>query len=129
MVFLCHFDAESIRLVVLVLNQAEESVDVLLVGIDCIAFLLFRFKVQRPSVVIVTEHHNIVEIHHIGLLYGIRDIHLGHIFEFPAMKTGNADFLSVEITVIGTESQGSVRIVETHIGEALFRQCRADAVF
>ena len=129
MVFLSHLDTEGIGLVAWVLDKAEERIDILIVRIYGIAFLVLRFEEQCPFAIVITKHHNGVKVNSAGLFDSIGDIQLGYVLQLPSVKSGNTNFLTIEVAVIRPETQGSVRIVEADIDKSFFLQGIANPVF
>ena len=100
---------------VILLDGGEEAVDVVLVRTDAERRLVFRFEVQCPATVIVTEHLDSLEPHFRGAAYSLADIKRGNIPYLLAVQLGRIHLLVRKIGIIRMVTQLPVLVIEPDV--------------
>ena len=98
--------------VVTLLDGNEELVHIILTGIDGESFLILRLDVHGPLAFVILQHEHLVKVNGTRAFHRISNIKSRDVFQLPFVELGNADLLAVEVTVIGSESQRTISVVE-----------------
>ena len=85
------------------LHRDEELVYICLIRVNSKGLFVFRLHEHSPLAIVILQHENLIEVNGSRTLDSIGNIELGDVFKFPLVESGNAYFLTIEVTVIRTE--------------------------